>query len=129
MVISIFSSSHINYFSVLFVHWCLELNLNHGVRSGKYCYIILKYFLIMCSKLVYRPNMMVTLTTTITRTDIMMSIHMSPKCLTLLKSFCSTLEMPLMKEWYTKCKIYMKTRKFILKVPLCLNYSYINILF
>lgn len=57
--------------------------------------------------------MMVTLTTTITRTDIMMSIHTSPKCLKLLKSFCFTLEMPLMREWYMKCKIYMKIRKFI----------------
>lgn len=57
--------------------------------------------------------MMVTLTTTITRTDIMMSIHTSPKCPKLLKSFYFTLEMPLMREWCMKCKIYMKTRKFI----------------
>lgn len=66
---------------------------------------------------------MVTPTTTIMRIDTMMSILMSPKCPKLLKNFYFTSGMPLMKEWCMKCKICMKTRKFILYLLNIYNFN------
>jgi len=58
--------------------------------------------------------------------DIVMPIHTSPKCLKLSRSFYCTSGMPLMKEWCMKCKIYMKTRMFIVKILLVHNLIVIN---
>lgn len=57
---------------------------------------------------------MAILITIIMKTDTMMLILMNLKCLKLLKSFYYTSEMLLMKEWYMKCKIYMKTRMLLI---------------
>lgn len=61
-----------------------------------------------------RQNLMVIHITIIMKTDIMIMIPMSLKCLKLLRNFCYISEMLLMKEWFMKCKICMKTRMFIL---------------
>lgn len=57
-----------------------------------------------------------TRTTTIMKTDTMIMIHMSLKCLKSLRNFYSTSEMQSMREWCMKCKIYTKTRKLIMVV-------------
>jgi len=44
----------------------------------------------------------------------MIMIPTSLKCQKLLRSFYFTSEMPLMREWFMRCRIYMKTRKLFL---------------
>lgn len=70
--------------------------------------------------------MVIPITIIIMMKDIAMPIHTSPKCLKLSRNFYCTSGMPLMKEWYMKCKIYMKTRMFIVKILLVHNCIIIN---
>lgn len=57
-----------------------------------------------------------------------MMILMSLKCLRLLRNFYCTSGMQLMREWCMKCKIYMKTRMFVVKILLVLNVIIFNLI-
>jgi hypothetical protein len=69
----------------------------------------------------FSQNTMVTHTTIVTKTDTLMLICTNLQCLKSSRSFYYTSGMPLMKEWYMKCKTYMRTRMFFIMYYLHMN--------